>query len=83
MPGYKPSFVYPFAVNSFISVTQVLTCIYGHKLTNRAKIQVPFAAATVLLLMIPFIVNYTSSAAKSFYLCMVVLLVLGVFNGVV
>ena len=83
MEGYKPAFVYPFAVNGFLSVTQVLNVIYGDKLSDRWKIQVPFAIGAVLVLSLPFIAHYSTSPGQAYYICFVVLLFFGVVNGVV
>ena len=38
MPGYAPSFVYPFAVNALNAVAQVLIIIWGYKISDRVKV---------------------------------------------
>ena len=44
MPGYNPSFVYPFAVNGLNAFAQILLIVYGWKISDRVKVQYVFFA---------------------------------------
>jgi len=83
MDGYKPSFVYPFAVNGLNSVTQVIVILYGYKLSDRFKIQYTFFAGTALILSLPLLAHFLSTPTVKFYVCFVVLLLFGVVGGMV
>jgi hypothetical protein len=79
MTGYKPVFIYPFAVNGFLSVTQIIMIVYGHHLSDRFKVQIGFLLASILIIMLPFACNQEPSGA--FWSCFSILLIFGVING--
>jgi len=83
MPGYQPAFVYPFAVNGLNAVTQLVVIIYGHKLSNRFKIQYMFAGAGMIMLALPIAARFLPSPASKFYSCFFLLMCFGVINGAV
>ena len=38
MPGFEPTFIYPFAVNCFLALSQIYMILQGHKFSTRMKI---------------------------------------------
>jgi uncharacterized membrane protein len=83
MVGYKPGFVYPFAVNGLLSVTQVLMIIYGHHLSNRFKVQIGFILASMLTISLPFASHLNEDPGNAFWTCFFILLGFGMVNGVI
>ena len=74
MTGYKPAFLYPFAVNGFLSVTQVVMIVYGHNLSNRFKVQVGFLIASLLIMSLPFASHYNEDPGNAFWACFSIML---------
>lgn len=76
-------FIYPFAVNGFLSVTQVVMIVYGHHLSNQFKVQVGFLLAAALIISLPFLAHGNSDPGTAFWSCFAVLLFFGVVNGMI
>lgn len=83
MEGYQPVFVYPFAVNGLLSVTQVIMIVYGHHLSNRFKVQVGFFVAALLTISLPFLAHMNEDPGSAFWSCFTILLMFGVVNGMI
>lgn len=83
MKGYQPSFVYPFAVNGLNAFSQLVVILYGHKLSNRVKIQFAFYAACVIILALPLMAHFLPTAQIKFVSCFILLMCFGVINGAV
>ena len=83
MEGYQPVFIYPFAVNGFLSVTQVIMIVYGHHLSNQFKVQVGFLLAAGLTMCLPFLAHGNQDPGTAFWSCFAVLLFFGVVNGMI
>jgi hypothetical protein len=83
MEGYQPVFVYPFAVNGLLSVTQVIMIVYGHRLSNRFKVQVGFFVAALLTISLPFLAHMNEDPGSAFWSCFTILLMFGVVNGMI
>eukprot|EP00356_Strombidium_inclinatum_P006276 CAMPEP_0170485246 /NCGR_PEP_ID=MMETSP0208-20121228/4563_1 /TAXON_ID=197538 /ORGANISM="Strombidium inclinatum, Strain S3" /LENGTH=93 /DNA_ID=CAMNT_0010758843 /DNA_START=79 /DNA_END=360 /DNA_ORIENTATION=+ len=63
MPGYQPEFVFPFAVNGLQGVAQLVMVFFGHKLSNRFKVQGSFLMCAVIMFVMPFASHKGSDAA--------------------
>jgi hypothetical protein len=83
MEGYQPVFVYPFAVNGFLSVTQVVMIIYGNYFSNRFKVQAGFLMAAGLILSLPFAAHLNEDPGAAFWSCFFILLIFGMVNGMI
>jgi equilibrative nucleoside transporter 1/2/3 len=83
MPGYKPAFVYPFAVNGLNSFFQFLIVLQGHKVSDRVKVQMTFFCLGILIVILPLLTHFLSTPEVKFYGTFTLLLVFGMFNGVV
>ena len=81
MPGYRPAFVYPFAGNSLLCLTQILASIYGYKLSNRTKIQVSFLISAVIIFSLPWVANYGGSPGQKYYIVMALIIINGIMVG--
>ena len=82
-PDNRPAFVFPFGVNGFLAVTQIVMIVYGYKLSDKFKIQYGFLAATVLMWLLPFASHFLGSKDARFWVCFLILQVFGVVNGMV
>jgi hypothetical protein len=83
MDGFKPAFIYPFAVNGFLAVTQIYMIVQGYKYTDRFKVQYAFYVGSVLIFSLPLLAHFLGSPAASFWSCFGVLLLFGIVNGCV
>mmetsp|Transcript_17769 Transcript_17769/g.30085 ORF Transcript_17769/g.30085 Transcript_17769/m.30085 type:complete len:177 (+) Transcript_17769:312-842(+) len=83
MEGYQPAFVYPFAVNGLLAITQVIMVVYGHKYSDRLKIQLGYFVASLIFLSLPFASHYGQSPGSKFYTCFFILFFFGFVSGVV
>ena len=81
MLGYKPEFVFPFALSALLASTNCVMIVYGHHLSPRVKTQYTFALSGVLMLSLP-VLAYCLDPTPAFYSCFFVLVVFGLLNGV-
>lgn len=81
MKGYQPSFIYPFAVNGLNAFSQIVVILYGHKISNRVKIQFAFYAACVIILALPLMAHFLPTAQIKFVSCFILLMCFGIING--
>lgn len=64
-----------------LTVTQIVLIFYGHKLSERFKLQVLWVIAGFLLFVVPFVaINLGKSAG--FGVVFVLLLMFGICNGI-
>ena len=78
IPGYfDPAAVYPFAVNGLLSVSQIFTVFFGHKMTQKAKVQGMFNAAALIMFMLPLVTNAVRNTAAKFWVAFGLLFVYG------
>ena len=75
--------MFPFGVNGFLAVTQIVMIVYGYKLSDKFKIQYGFLAATVLMWLLPIASHFLGSKESKFWACFGLLQVFGVVNGTV
>ena len=79
MPGFLPASTYPFAINSFLGVVQIVLVIYGQNITNTIKLVPSFIMTGVIMMILPFLANIGGSTA--YWSCFVILIFLGAFQG--
>ena len=75
-----PAFTFGFGVNGMLTVTQIILVFYGHKISERFKLQFLWIFAGVVLFIVPFVA--TGLKEKGFGLVFVLLLMFGVTNGI-
>jgi len=83
MEGYSPTQVYGFANNGLLCFTQVVLTVYGHKLSNRFKIQIGFLVASLLMASLPFTSDSLRTSESRFAVTFGVLFINGAVNGMV
>jgi len=83
MPGYRPEFVYPFAVNGLLAFTQLLMVFVGYKFSNRIKVQFGFIIAALIMFVMPFASHNGSSATEKYWTCFAILFFFGFISGMV
>jgi len=83
MDGYSPTQTYGFANNGLLCFTQMAMTVYGHKLSNRFKIQIGFIASSLLMAGLPFTSDLLGTPGEKFGVTFGVLFVNGAVNGMV
>ena len=81
MQGFRPDFDYGFAVNGMLTITQLTMVFFGHKLSERFKLQTGWICAAILLVQVPYWTKYLAPEA-AFITVFAVLLLFGTVNGV-
>ena len=82
MHEYHPSSVFGFAVNGLLIFTSIWTMIYGNKYSFVPRISGGYLVIAVLMIALPLITNALSSG-KAFAADITILLIFGVFGGIV
>lgn len=84
-PGFSllPDFVYGFAVNGLAVLVTILVIIYGHKLSDRTRIQMGMFINAIIMLALPFTAHYIKDPVSTFWCCFALLFVFGGVNGMV
>ena len=80
MTGYQPASTYPFAVNILLFMMQIVTVIWGSKISFSSRLIVSFTGMGVYLIAVPFFANVGGSFA--YYSVFALCLVYGFFSGV-
>lgn len=57
--------------------------LYGHRLSNRFKVQLGFFVASILIISLPFASHLNSDPGAAFWSCFFILLLFGVVNGMI
>lgn len=83
MTGYQPAFVYPFAVNGLSAFSQMFIILYGHRISNRVKLQFSFFIAAAIIFTLPLLAHFLPNPTVKFYSCFCLLCGFGVINGAV
>lgn len=82
MPEYHPASVFGFAVNGLLIFTSIWTMIYGNKYSFVLRISGGNLVVAVLMIALPLITNALSSG-QAFAADISILLIFGVFGGIV
>lgn len=82
MSEYQPSFVFGLAVNGLLTVVQVIMMLYGQNIGYVTKIAGGFSCMSVLMIAIPLCANYLEPG-PGFGACITLLLIFGIFGGIV
>ena len=82
MHKYHPSSVFGFAVNGLLIFTSIWTMIYGKKYPFVLRISGGYLVIAVLMIALPLITNALTSG-NAFAADITILLVFGVFGGIV
>ena len=82
MHEYHPSSVFGFAVNGLLIFTSMWTIIYGNKYPFVWRISGGYLGIAVLMIVLPLITN-ALSPGKAFAADICILLIFGVFGGIV
>ena len=80
MPDNQPASTYPFAANILLFFMQIMTVIYGFKISFSVRLVITFLALAAFLIAVPFFANVGGSFA--FYSCFTLCLIYGLFCGV-
>jgi hypothetical protein len=80
--GYRPDFVFGFAVDGIQLFTSVLNMIYGHKLSYVVRISGSFLIISVLMFILPFVTNGLD-AKGAWTADIIILVIFGIFGGIV
>ena len=83
MTGYRPEFVYPFAVNGLLAVTQLIMVFYGYKFSNRLKLQLGFFMAALVMFSLPFSSHLGKSPTQKYWTSFGILFFFGFISGIV
>jgi nitrate/nitrite transporter NarK len=81
MEGYQPDFIFPFAVNGLNLAVQIFVFLYLYKFSYTIRIVSFFLVATVIMIILPIVAN-NLEAGPGFAVCLVILLIYGVFGGI-
>lgn len=81
MPDQNPLTVYPLAVNCFVTTVQVLLVIYGPRFSYTQRLIPGFIGCGIIMLIIPFACKLPNPT--NFWVVFGILLVFGIFSGVV
>ncbi|CDW83406.1 equilibrative nucleoside transporter 1 [Stylonychia lemnae] len=79
---YQPSFVFGFAVNSLLTVVQVIILLYGYKVSYVVRISGGFLVIAVLMIILPLTTNYLGSTS-GFFTDIGILVIFGAMGGIV
>ena len=82
MGEYKPASVFGFAVNGLLIFTSIWTMIYGSKYSFLLRISGGYMVIAVLMVVLPLVTNALESG-PAFGADMSILVIFGVFGGVV
>jgi len=82
MHEYHPASVFGFAVNGLVTVTSVLTMVYGSKLSYVTRISGSYLFTAALMVILPFITESLNSGS-AFAADMVILTFSGMLGGVI
>jgi uncharacterized membrane protein len=82
MPAYQPSSVFGFAVNGLLVFTSIANMIYGHKFSYVLRISGGYLGIAALMVVLPFVTN-ALDAPSAFAADITILVIFGVFGGVV
>ena len=82
MVGYKPDFIFGFAVNGLLTVVQVVILLYGHKVSYLTRISGGFIVIAGLMLVLPRAAN-NLDPDTGFAVCISILVVFGAMGGIV
>jgi solute carrier family 29 (equilibrative nucleoside transporter), member 1/2/3 len=82
MSEYHPSSVFGFAVNGLLIFTSIWTMIYGNQYSFVLRISGGYLIVAVLMIALPLITN-ALSPGKAFAADISILLIFGVFGGIV
>ena len=82
MHEYHPSSVFGFAVNGLLIFTSIWTMIYGNKYPFVWRISGGYVIIAALMIVLPLVTN-ALSPGKAFAADIAILLIFGVFGGIV
>ena len=82
MHEYKPASVFGFAVNGLLIFTSIGNMIYGQKYSFNLRISGGQLATAVLMIALPLITNALEAGA-AFAACISILVIFGIFGGIV
>ena len=80
MTGYQPLSTYPFAMSSALFIGSLIYTFFGSKASFSITVVATFIPQAIILLLIPFAVNF--GGATAYYSCFVLLFLYGLFAGV-
>lgn len=80
--GYRPDFVFGFAVNGIQVFTSIANMIYGHRVSYVIRICGGFFMITILMVVLPFVTN-ALDAEGAWTADIIILLIFGFFGGIV
>ena len=80
MPDYQPASTYPFAANILLCFMQVMTVIYGFKISFSVRLVTTYLGLAAFLVAVPFFADVGGKFAFTsvFILC----LIYGFFCGI-
>jgi len=82
MGDYKPSFYFGFGNNGFLCFTMLFMIAYGHKFSDRLKIQVSFFLGSIILISLPILSSNALDTPKArFFTVFSALFLFGIING--
>ena len=80
MPDNQPGSTYPFAANILLFIMQVMTVIYGFKISFSLRLVSTFLGLAAFLIAVPLFANVGGTFA--YYSVFVLCLIYGLFCGV-
>ena len=80
MPDNQPASTYPFAANILLFTMQIITVIWGFKMSFSVRLVFSFVGLTAFMIAVPFFAN--AGGKFAYYSVFVLCLIYGFFAGI-